>query len=163
MNPQLPLADIHELESVAGWPPAIGWWLVTLLLAAAMIVFLRWLVNRYRHKQLLRDSLAALKQIETEQQQLTALNGLLKRHLKSLSVSHPALALSGNAWANYLVTTIPENDRAKVESLCYALAESLYQPEASQPAIEKQHIEATRYWLKQSWSQISKEAKHAAV
>lgn len=44
------LADIHLPEPVSYWPPAIGWWLVALLIFVSLII-LFWKFAAYRRQQ----------------------------------------------------------------------------------------------------------------
>jgi hypothetical protein len=44
------LADIHLPEPVGYWPPAIGWWLVALLIFIGLIILL-WKFAAYRRQQ----------------------------------------------------------------------------------------------------------------
>ena len=164
MSPQsLPLADIHELPPVTSWPPALGWWVLALLLLASIAIVALTIWRRYKQKALLRESLEQLNQMDENQLTAKQINQLLKRHLRSLSEAHPALALSGQAWHDFLCYQLPKTKQAKLTPLISQLGESLYQAHPEPVAKADELITATRFWLKQSWPTLTKGGSNAAL
>jgi len=163
MRPQLQLADIHQLQPVGNWPPAIGWWLLLALLLLLIGASARLLYRRYQRKAVLRLSLRHLQQLADDQTLPKALNQLLKRHLKSISAQHPALSLSGQPWRDYLLAQVPEAKQAEVKALAEAVGEALYAPASMQQTEAAVLIAATRSWLTHSWKTLQEARSHAAV
>ena len=163
MNPQLPLADIHQLDAVGNWPPAIGWWLLLLVLLALFGGGSLALWRRYQTNRLLRLSLQQLAQLQPEQLQASQINQLLKRHLRSLAINHPALAMSGSQWQAFLQAQLSQEQQVQITPLVEQLGEALYRQSALELAQAEALLSATRYWLKQSWPQLRKGGANAAI
>ena len=67
MNPADPLTnlrDIHLPDPVSWWPPAPGWWLLSLLIIAAVCYLGVQTIRRYKRRLYRRQAMAELKQIE---------------------------------------------------------------------------------------------------
>jgi len=102
------LADIQEPLLANDWYLAPGWLLLLfLLLALLSYATYRW----WRYRQLQRPvkfALEALAKLNLSApdaaEQITQ---LLKRLLMTLTSTHPAVALSGVAWQQYLMTSLP--------------------------------------------------------
>ena len=161
MNDQIGLADIHTLPAVSSWPPAIGWWLVALSAILLMAFLVNLVIKHQRDKRVLKLSLSYLEQLDSQSVRLNDLNLLLKRHLKSISLQHPALSLSGKAWGDYLMTQTPEAHRTTIQPLADALGESLYRPDTNQQSDLQPLITATRCWLTESWPTVKQGDSHA--
>ena len=50
------LRDVHLPADPSSWPPAIGWWMLAILLSAGLVMLVRWLVARIRRQQPLKQA-----------------------------------------------------------------------------------------------------------
>ncbi len=102
----LPLKDIHLPESIHWWPPAIGWWLLAILLplTIAAVIHLYRRLRRQTALKTARKMLAALRQDKNRDplQTLMALSTLLRRVAISTAPRVDVASLSGEAWLAYL-------------------------------------------------------------
>jgi hypothetical protein len=107
MNPEnLPLRDIHLPDPVSWWPPAPGWWILTIAFFGLIGAFAWW---RSRQRRL-RNSPITLARIELDrlraawveqrdaQQLVKDLSIWLRRTGMSLSSRHQAASLTGADW-----------------------------------------------------------------
>ena len=101
-DPLSQLQPIHLPAEITWWPPAPGWWVLLLLLL--VLIWSGWRYRQIRRPQ--RAALKALRHIQKNghplQQQLSALNQLLKRYILSSRPQHDEAALSGEAWLQLL-------------------------------------------------------------
>lgn len=109
----LPIADIHLPGTVSAWPPAIGWWLLALLLIA-LFIGASMVIKRYRKKWGYRNAALRLLEQQTKtysEGEITpsatsaytqALLGLLKRTAVTAYPQHNIAALFGQDWINAL-------------------------------------------------------------
>ena len=104
------LADIQEPILANDWYLAPGWFLLLLIILALLgYAGYRWW--RYHQQQKpLRYALAELNQLDLTTANAPAqITTLLKRVILTKVPGHPALTLSGTAWQQYLVTSLPPN------------------------------------------------------
>jgi hypothetical protein len=103
---QLPLKDIHIPQAISGWPPAIGWWLLALLIVL-LIAGSFWLVKRLTRKTAVKTAkhlMLTLKQ-NTEidnQQKLVELSKLMRRVAMSNLPRDKVAGLTGRDWLLFL-------------------------------------------------------------
>ncbi len=103
---ELALKDIHLPDAISWWPPAIGWWLLVLLIPT-LLVFSYWLYKRLTRKTALKTAkktLAAIK-LNTEldnTQKLRELSILLRRVAVSLAPRTEVASLTGHSWLAFL-------------------------------------------------------------
>lgn len=121
---QLPLKDIHLPQALGIWPPAPGWWLLTLLLPL-LIFAIRYLYQRLRRQSAVKTALKILAAIEQDQsggdlQTLTALSMLLKRVAVSTASRTDVAALSGPAWLAYLDSSLDDAPFSQGAGRCLA-------------------------------------------
>jgi hypothetical protein len=115
MNPQQlqdPLAqlrDIHLPGAVGWWPPAPGWWLLALLIAAGLAFLARWLWSRWQRNAYRRsgerelEQLFAAWQVSSDNRHfLQQLNALLKRAALYSFPGADVAAMSGARWTGFL-------------------------------------------------------------
>ena len=103
---ELPLRDIHLPEAISAWPPAIGWWILALLIPLSLFL----LFKGYRHltrKTALKSAKQHFKVLQaatelTPQQQLQALSSLMRRSAVSLYPQQEVSSLTGVAWIEFL-------------------------------------------------------------
>jgi hypothetical protein len=109
------LRDIHGLDPIGWWPPAIGWWLVAVLaIALATAGVWLWRTAPYQFEGWRWDARQRLKrlrrQVETEQPKAIAgeLSELLRRIAIARCGRHMCAGITGPAWLDWLA----ENDPA---------------------------------------------------
>lgn len=122
MNPLDQLEPLIAPPAISAWPPAPGWWLLPILLAALLWGLWRLWQRRPRRKQpgeeklidpLRLAALLELERLPTPQTGepagpwLQQLNQLLKRLCQSRPPHDPSLTLSGRAWLAYLDSRCP--------------------------------------------------------
>jgi len=111
MNPEeLLLRDIHLPEPVSWWPPAIGWWLLAIMIVLTIFAIAGWL--RWRRAQrnapvtIARRELARLSVAWTEhrdaQHLVAQLSTWLRRTGMSVSSRRKAASLTGAEWLRFL-------------------------------------------------------------
>ena len=126
--------------AISAWPPAPGWWLLPILLAALFWGLWRLWQRRPRRQSSIEQKLidplrlAALLELErlpTPQAGepagpwLQQLNQLLKRLCQSRHPHDPSLTLSGRAWLAYLDSRCPAAGLTR----WMVLVEGAYKPE----------------------------------
>ena len=110
MDQSLPLRDIHLPETVGMWPPAIGWWLLLIVLPLLFLVAW-WLFKRITKTTLTKEALKILDQIKNDpnsdqKQKLQQLSSWLRRIAISLASRKEVASLSGQDWLAYLDQSI---------------------------------------------------------
>jgi hypothetical protein len=111
MDPRLQqLRDLELPADPSWWPPAVGWWIATLLLAAALAwaLWLGWArVARQRPYRRARRELGALQQALLrgaidQRQFVDGANALLKRLCIHVRGEHAVTRLSDTDWLAHL-------------------------------------------------------------
>ena len=105
---QLDLRDLHAPSAPSAWPPAFGWWLLALLIVAA----LGWIGRRgWRHwrraqrrERILRE-LDRLSATPCDPVLISAVSALLKRVALSRFPRLDVAALTGAEWLAFLDRT----------------------------------------------------------
>lgn len=115
MSPQDPLSqlrDIHLPAAVSWWPPAIGWWLLALLVIGAIVGGIYWLLWRHRRLAYKREAIAQMETIRArylssrdDEKLLSELSALLKRTAITRYGRDDIAGLAGNQWLAYLDRT----------------------------------------------------------
>lgn len=122
MNPLDQLEPLIAPPAISAWPPAPGWWLLPIVLAALLWALWRLWQRRPRRQPsnepklidpLRLAALLELERLPTPQTGepagpwLQQLNQLLKRLCQSRHPHDPSLTLSGRAWLAYLDSRCP--------------------------------------------------------
>ncbi len=103
----LPLRDIHLPAAVPWWPPAPGWWLLALGVAAgvAVLAWRLWRARTHRRRQIRRE----LDQLSRDYRDdgdvsrlLQGLSALLRRASLSVDERAKVASLTGTDWLRYL-------------------------------------------------------------
>ena len=103
---QLPLRDIHLPEAISWWPPALGWWLLAVLVPLSIYLIYR-LIKRIGRKTALKTARKILLQIKQDNQldnkrKLNELSSLVRRVAISTTDRNECAGLVGQAWLDYL-------------------------------------------------------------
>jgi HAMP domain-containing protein len=129
----LELRDIHLPAEPGLWPPAPGWWLLLVVLLAALAFLGRqgWRMQRRRRRR--QRVLAELDRLEAAEMRgpalVAAVSALLKRVALSRYPRAEVAALSGDAWLAFLDRSGGEGRFATGAGR--ALAEGAYAPETT--------------------------------
>jgi hypothetical protein len=152
MSPDLlaQLRDIHTSPPVPWWPPALGWWLLTVLLLLALFWFGRRGLARYRDQKRRKQMLAWVDHLnhavdaEREPQVwLATLNRIFKLvALRAFPNEHCA-QLAGQDWVEFLVRQM--GDLEAVDSLA-VLASGPYDPAPEFDALSLSKL--ARLWIR---------------
>jgi hypothetical protein len=143
------LADIHEAAQPPLWPPAMGWWLLGLVLLLLVSVTVRFLLRRAALRRRRRTWLLELSRLAQEHQQhadpgayLAGLNRLFRAVALRAFPGSGCARLEGESWVAFLTGLLPED--ADTENLA-ALARGPYQPA---PEFEVKSLERlARLWV----------------
>lgn len=115
MDPtQLALRDLHLPEPVGWWPPAIGWWLLSLLVLAGLALLL---VKIWRKRQANAPRRYALRELQALEAEYLAtrdpvrlgkqLSQLLRRSMLAYAARSDVAGLTGDSWLAWLDQGLP--------------------------------------------------------
>jgi len=137
------LADIHEAAQPPLWPPAIGWWLLGLVLLLMIAMTVRLLMRRAairRRRRIWRLELSRLAQQHDPHADpgayLAGLNRLFRAVALRAFPGSGCARLEGESWVAFLMGLLPEDE--KTENLV-VLARGPYQssPEFDVKSLER--------------------------
>lgn len=102
----LPLRDIHIPEAISWWPPAVGWWLI-LVLVPLLLGLLYWLYRRLTRKTALKTARKLLMALKNDPSlddlaKIAQLSALLRRVAISTGTRSQVAGLTGQHWLRYL-------------------------------------------------------------
>ncbi|WP_305909747.1 DUF4381 domain-containing protein [Methylomarinum sp. Ch1-1] len=124
MEQQLPLKDIHIPEAVDWWPPAIGWWLLLILIPA--LIFMLWrLYRRIVRRTAVKSAKKILAAIKEDQQsdplqKLQQLSALLRRVSISVTPREHCAGLTGADWLRHLDRSVKGSPFSEGVGRCLA-------------------------------------------
>jgi hypothetical protein len=103
---QLPLRDIHLPAAINWWPPALGWWLLAILIPLS-IALMVWLYKRITRQTAIKAARKLLLQIKQDQQcdnsqKLKDLSALIRRVAISTTTRDKCAGLTGQQWLEFL-------------------------------------------------------------
>lgn len=178
-NPLLEqLRDIHVPAELGWWPPAIGWWVLALIMGFIIYKLARHLIQRQRLNYYKKQALMELsqqfdqwQQNDNDTQYLQGTHALLGRICLHLENGRPLSTLTGQQW-------IDELNRYSAQQLdqesAVALTQATYRKE---PAVDVQALHKNvGHWIKHhkraplnspiekaksNPSQVSEEPNHA--
>jgi len=109
-TPLLELRDIHAAPPPGLWPPAPGWWVLAILLAALLVLGLLWLRRRIRARRFRQQVMLELdrisKRYEDSHAGLVAETGVwLRRVALHRYPAEQVASLTGSAWLEFLDAT----------------------------------------------------------
>jgi hypothetical protein len=107
---QLSLRDIHLPETIGWWPPAMGWWILVILILVLSTIAI-WLYKRITRKTAVKTAKKILQSIKQDnslddKEKLVKLSELIRRVAVSLSPRKETASLTGQAWLEYLDSTV---------------------------------------------------------
>jgi hypothetical protein len=117
-EPQLALADIQEPVLNTFWPPAPGWWLLTLLVILLLAYGFRFFWKKWQKSLPLRQAKAELQRIK-EPDQSAELNELVKRLVRCYSPGHVVLSAPVKQWQQFLQQQLPQQPLPDLQKLLY--------------------------------------------
>lgn len=145
----LPLRDIHLPPEVGFWPPALGWWLLfVVLLALAYALFYYLSRPKVTSLSVLHPALHELERIRHAYQDdshalLCELSVLLRRVAISVYGRSGVAGLTGDAWTHFLnqkgSTLSPQAQQL--------LKDGPYQARSEQSVDTEALLEEVRQWL----------------
>lgn len=108
---ELPLRDIQVPEAISSWPPAIGWWILAVLVPLCLYLTYR-LYKRLTRKTALTEAKKYLQELRedkkmTKRQKVVAISGLMRRIAVTLYPRVRVASLTGDKWLNFLDESIP--------------------------------------------------------
>jgi len=128
---ELPLKDLHLPDPINWFPPAIGWWLVIVLIPV-LIALSYWLYRRLTRKTALKSAKILLITIKNSRmdnaQKLAELSALLRRVAISVAPRAETAGLTGQAWLAFLDSSLIGSPFTKGAGQC--LASAPYRPSA---------------------------------
>jgi len=146
---ELPLKDLHLPDPINWFPPAIGWWLV-IVLVPVLIAFSYWLYRRLTRKTALKSAKILLVSIKNSRmdnaQKLAELSALLRRVAISVAPRAQTAGLTGQAWLAFLDSSLIGSPFTKGAGQC--LASAPYRPSAPSELEISQLISLCEDWLK---------------
>ena len=111
-NPLSNLKDIHLPPAVSFWPPAPGWWFLTILFVLLTFFCCRWLWRRHKRQRPKTDALLNLKTLQNQYNKnnnalatLRNLSQLLRLAALSFYKQEEVASLHGLAWLEFLDKT----------------------------------------------------------
>ncbi len=129
MNPEMlisQLRNVHGPEAIGQWPLAIGWWLLAILIIAAVCSIAMLLRQRYLKnywKRSAQRDLAALTELPDDKR-ADAVAAFVRRVLAHIKQDQSLLNVQGESWLNLLKDNIPALDEAELT----VLGEARYMP-----------------------------------
>ncbi len=129
MEDSLNLRDIHLPDAISIWPPALGWWVLLILIP--LIIYIIWfLFKRLTRRTALKsakDLLAGIKQQASgdKGQTIRDLSHCLRRFHISNGQREQVAGLSGQAWLLYLDSVVGGTPFSRGIGRC--LADAPYQ------------------------------------
>ena len=145
----LPLKDLHLPDPINWFPPAIGWWLVIVLIPV-LIGLSYWFYRHLTRQTALKSAKILLKTIKTSPmdnaQKLAELSALLRRVAMSIAPRAETAGLTGQAWLAFLDSSLIGSPFTKGAGQC--LASAPYRPSAPSEHEISQLTSLCEDWLK---------------
>ena len=111
-NTLLSLKDIHLPPDVSFWPPAPGWWIMSVLFISSIFFGGLWFYKRYKKRKPINEALRILKNLQIlhesskdEVKYLRNLSNLLRRTALTFYDNDAVASLQGSSWLEFLDKT----------------------------------------------------------
>lgn len=164
----LPIEDIHLPEAVSAWPPAIGWWLLAILLiivAIGLYLGIKWykkkwgyrnaalrLLNQYYKEW--KDNPNSISTLHQAQQMAT----ILKRTAMSAYPHQNTSTLYGEDWITFLNQQTPTVQFEGTLAEFLSVQQYQVKPSNSTESIPLSSLHsACKYWIKKHTTTYQKE------
>ncbi len=150
MGDSLPIRDIHLPEAVSWWPPAVGWWLLLVLIPLCLYgcYYLYKRLTAITPKKQAAALLQAIKlNSNDDTETLRALSAFLRRVVVSIDERREIAGLTGTDWLKYLDAAMEGQPFEK--GVGQYLAEAQYQQQMPDGIDINALIELCENWLKQ--------------
>lgn len=150
-DPLAQLRDIHLPNAVSAWPPAPGWWLLAIVLIAALATVALYCYRHFkrnRYRRLADNALNSLQVLINQndyQAYLQQLNMLLKQTALAANTKADVAGLTGNAWLEFLDKSAGTTDFTR--GIGNVLQYGPYQPDAGTVDMTELHSLSQR-WIK---------------
>ena len=150
-SPLADLKDIHIPAEPGWWPPAYGWWLVTLLVLSLLVWLGYYLIKRHRLNLAKRQALQHLAGLSANSVNWPLeLNSLLKRVVQTYQPQVASQALYGEAWVSLLCQALPAKKQADFSHKMHTFQHALYQPQVAQQLDFAEYQTLVKDWIKQA-------------
>lgn len=150
-DPLANLRDIHLPPEVGSWPPAPGWWILSVVLLAALAAGIYLWYSRRSRSLYRRQALQLLEQLHQSTQspaaELAQINQLLKRVALKAYPNRAIASVNGRQWVNFLHSSAPMITTP--ENLSELLSERLYAKVAVEPQEVSALFKFARDWINQ--------------
>ena len=111
-NPLINLKDIHLPPPVSFWPPAPGWWILSVLLISSLFIGGVWFYRQHKKRRPKTEALRILKDLQILYQNsqdevvsLRNLSNLIRRTALTLYDIDAVASLQGSSWLEFLDKT----------------------------------------------------------
>ena len=111
-NPLVNLKDIHLPPPVSFWPPALGWWILALLLISSLFIGGVLFYRQHKKRRPKTEALRILKDLQILYQNskdevvsLRNLSNLLRRTALTFYDNDEVASLQGSSWLEFLDKT----------------------------------------------------------
>lgn len=122
-------------EAISWWPPAIGWWVLLLLVLGALIAVGIIVYMNYRKDAYRRDAIALAQRIYKQYRKdknsakyLSEMSQLLHRIVQQITHDNHATEPPQNTRARWISMLNAHSEEPLSEPAAIALSEQLYQP-----------------------------------
>lgn len=147
---ELPLKDIHLPDVIGLWPPAIGWWLLVLLIPVSLFAsyrLYRYLTRKTAVKAAKKElALIKLYEHQDTEKKLRELSILMRRVAISVSPRAEVASLTGREWLAFLDQSMTRAPFS--QGYGQLLTEAVYRKELTSELEITQLIRVCEDWLK---------------
>ena len=128
-NPLADLKDIHVPADLGWWPPAYGWWLLTLMILSLLGWLIFFSIKHYQQNLAKRQTLIEVSLIQQDSNSWPLeLNSLLKRLVQTYQPQLAVQSLYGDKWLDFLTLALPTNKQTAFKEKMRLFQQALYQP-----------------------------------
>lgn len=150
---QLDLKDIHLPDTIAWWPPAIGYWIIIACILSGIAIFFA--IKTYRKRTAIKR--LALKEFNlihknyitnsNKKQLVTALSELLRRAAISTYPLSDCAGLTGQEWLHWLDKQLTKSTLTFTDGSGHLLTDFIYSS-SQEPNNVDDLIKLSQQWLK---------------